>query len=67
VESATEGETAAQAGIQPKDVIIAANGESFVGVEGMKEIFYDVGVGNEVILTVLRGMEELEIPVLLIE
>jgi len=67
VDSATEGEPAEQAGILPQDIIIAANGESFVGVEGMKTIFYDIGVGNEVVLTVLRGMEELQISVLLIE
>ena len=67
MDSLTAGETAEQAGIRPQDIIIAADGKEFVGVEGLKVIFYEVGVGNEVTLTVMRGAEILEIPVLLME
>jgi len=65
VQSVTEGDPAEQAGIQPGDFITHANGTPFSSVEGLKDVLFAVGVGGEVVLSVQRGVEKLEIPVTL--
>lgn len=67
VDSATEGDPAEKAGIRPRDFISHANGIPIQDLNGLKDILYDTGVGNEVILTILRGTETIEITVTLAE
>ena len=51
---------AAQAGLQPGDVIIAINGDPIAGVENVKKVI-DQNAGTEVTMVVRRGDEEITV------
>lgn len=59
VDSVEEDGPALTAGLLAGDLITAANGIPVAAVEELKDVFYDVGVGSVVDLTVLREGETL--------
>lgn len=65
VDSTEEGGPAEAAGLLAGDFITAANGSSVQSVEELKDIFYDVGVGGTVELTVLRDGKTLTLSLVL--
>lgn len=67
VDSVDAGGPAEIAGLLPQDFIIAANGIPVSSVEELKDIFYDVGIGGTVELTVLRGTKEFVLPMILVK
>ena len=62
VDETTPGTPAAK-GLKAGDFIIAANGKPVGKLHELTRMLYATGVGNEVKLTVLRGEQELTIPV----
>jgi Do/DeqQ family serine protease len=50
---------AEKAGLQPGDVIVAINGESFAGVESFRKRIAEFKPGTEVVLTVIRNGKRL--------
>lgn len=63
--SVDAGSPAEAAGLLADDFILAADGIPVTTVEELKEVFYDAGVGGTVLLTVLRGLETVELSVTL--
>ncbi|MFS0728030.1 S1C family serine protease [Paenibacillus sp. 1P07SE] len=58
-----EGDPAAQAGLQPGDVITAADGEAIGSASELTALIQDAAVGDELQLTVIREGRELTIDV----
>ncbi|WP_020615087.1 S1C family serine protease [Paenibacillus daejeonensis] len=58
-----EGDPAAQAGLQPGDIIIEANGEAIGSTTDLTELIQSAQVGGELKLTVVRNEEQLTIDV----
>ena len=54
-----EGGPAEEAGLQVDDVILTAGGRELDGVDTLKDIIFDLGVGAELDCTVLRSNQEL--------
>jgi len=67
VDSLEEGGPAELAGLLPADFITSANGIPVGSVEELKDIFYDVGIGGTVELTVIRGTKTLTLTMTLVE
>lgn len=67
VDSVDEGGPADEAGLFPGDFITTANGIPVASVEELKDIFYDVGIGGSVELTVMRLGKELTLTMILAE
>lgn len=67
VQSVTAGGPAAQAGVRPGDVIIAANGHAVANLEELSAARDEAGVGGELTLTVRRAEETLELTLTLVE
>lgn len=67
VDSVEENGPAAVAGLLPLDFIIAANGIPISSVEELKDIFYDVGIGGTVELSVLRTARQITLTMPLVE
>lgn len=67
VDSLEEGGPAEAAGLLPADFITAANGIPIGSVEELKDLFYDVGIGGAVELTVVRGQKTLTLTMTLVE
>lgn len=57
------GGPADAAGLRQEDLITAANGVPVASVEELKDVFFDIGVGKPVELTVLRAGEELTVTI----
>ncbi|RME50792.1 MAG: PDZ domain-containing protein [Caldilineae bacterium] len=56
---------AARAGLQPQDIIIAINDTPIDDRHPLSQVLMEHSVGEEVVLTVVRGEEQLQIPVTL--
>jgi serine protease Do len=52
---------AGKAGLQPHDVIIRLNGQNVTGVDCLRKMIHDDGVGAGVSLTVLRGGRQITV------
>lgn len=65
VESVTAGGPAAQAGIQPGDIILTANGQTISSLDDLTIIRDAAGVGGALALTVWRDGEALELTLIL--
>ena len=55
-----EGSPAQEAGLEVNDVILTAGGMDLDGVDTLKDIIFDLGVGAELDCTVLRNNRELD-------
>ncbi|MBO4218349.1 MAG: trypsin-like peptidase domain-containing protein [Erysipelotrichaceae bacterium] len=58
-------ENAKKAGLQEKDLIIAIDGTKVENLAAMQKMLYGYTAGQEVTLTVLRGSEQISIPLVL--
>ena len=67
VVSVTEGDPAQLAGVKDGDLITHANDVAVSSVEELKDVLFQVGVGGEVVLSVQRGLEKLELSAILVE
>lgn len=67
VDSVIDGDPAQLAGVHPMDFITHVNGVPVTVLEELKDVLYATGVGGEVVLSIRRGTELLEIPVVLVE
>ena len=63
VEKIVENSPAAQAGLQPNDVIIRFNGEEVTGTRKLTRLISEVAPDHQAKLTILRGGSEREITV----
>lgn len=67
VDSVVANSPAAQAGLQPEDVIVACNGQTIVTLEDLTVARDSIGVYGDMDLTVIRDGAELELTLTLIE
>jgi serine protease Do len=67
VNSVTANGPAAQAGVQPGDVITQANGQSVATIQDLTDVRDEVGVGGTLTLTVWRDGETLELTLTLVD
>lgn len=67
VESVTAHGPAAQAGVRPGDVILAANGRTVSDLEDLTAARDEAGVGGDLTLTIWRSGETLELTLILVE
>lgn len=58
VVAVNDGGPAAEAGLQVNDIILSAEGMDLDGVDMLKDIIFDLGVGAELDCTVLRNNQE---------
>ena len=65
--SVTEGGAADKAGLQIQDVIIAIDGNTITTTEELNEYKNEHDAGEQVILTVVRSGQQLDVPVILEE
>ena len=63
VEKVIENSPAAQAGVQPNDVIVRFNGEEVTGTRKLTRLISEVAPDHQAKLTILRGGDEREITV----
>ncbi len=62
---AADGSPAAQAGLQPGDIIVAVNRQVLSEQRELDQVLAQFQAGNQVMLTVLRGADRLDLPVIL--
>lgn len=67
VDSVSAGGPAAQAGVQPGDVIITANGRTITSLEDLTAVRDEAGVGGALELTIWRDGTTLELTLILID
>ncbi|MGM9606842.1 MAG: S1C family serine protease [Oscillospiraceae bacterium] len=67
VETVTAHGPAAQAGVQPGDVIIEANGQIISGLEDLTAVRDEAGVGGTLALTIWRDGDTLELSLTLMD
>jgi len=65
IEQVLEGTAAARAGLRARDIIIAINSTPIDDRHPLSQVLLEHSVGEEVMLTVARGEEQLQIPVTL--
>lgn len=65
--SVTEGGAADQAGIQIQDVIIAVDGQTITSTEELNDYKNEHDAGDQVILTIVRAGQQIDVPVTLQE
>ncbi|MHC4991807.1 MAG: PDZ domain-containing protein [Planctomycetota bacterium] len=65
VDQVFEGTSAADGGVQAGDVILAWDGEDLAGARGLFEALQNHKPGDIVVLTILRGGEQLELRITL--
>ncbi|HEV3479187.1 MAG TPA: trypsin-like peptidase domain-containing protein [Gaiellaceae bacterium] len=58
-----EGSPAAQAGLRPEDLIVALDGAPVEGVDDLQRLMVDDLIGAIATATVIRGGEELHVPI----
>ena len=63
IQSVQENSPAAEAGLQPNDIITHINGEKITGYAQLSQYIREAGVGGQLKLTVFRQGETLEITV----
>ena len=63
IQSVQENSPAAEAGLQPNDIITHINGEKIIGYAQLSQYIREAGVGGQLKLTVFRQGETLEITV----
>ncbi len=54
---------AAQAGLKPGDIIVAFDGAAVSGVDDLHRLLVTERIGADTTITVLRGAEKLELPI----
>ena len=67
IQEATPGGPAEAAGLEPGDIITAANGSPTHDLEALREVLDAAGIGGEVELTVLRGEETFTVTLTLVD
>lgn len=65
--SVTEGGAAAQAGLQIQDVIIAIDGQEISTTQELNDYKNEHNAGDQVVLTIVRGGQQMDVPVVLQE
>ena len=65
VQDVTAGSSADEAGVQPGDLILSVNGQSIAETADLMAIRRDHAIGDTLTLTLLRGDQTLDIPVVL--
>lgn len=67
VDSVSAGGPADRAGVQPGDVIVAANGQTITNMEDLTAVRDEIDVGGELLLTIWRDGETLELTLTLVD